>query len=1072
MAINSSFQSVAEQIINFNNNVVELLSKLNQLTTSPESSVSVNITDNSGIARQINLPSVTYLQTEINRLNNNINAIYGLDGTGSLIQSSTNKFRKVALIDLNREPVDVGTLDTVTSFKSEKNWFFDSLLNPMLFVEFDLTSKVDDSTRKCLVRRYIIDFQQNVNGTFTQTGQSALTSFNTLFRGKNNILLNDLENWIRTTPGVVNPNDINYDEQVFDLSPNDIRFDGLFSVLKTEVDSVNRKLWYYLNTLEYLDKSSGEARQLSINDELIINVIDSTSRYKVLEVSTASSNPRVRLERISGLDPIPVATDSLKIYSPVIYTKKLKVSVGVNERCVVFIKPMDAETNILAKNWSEGTGFWTNDLRLVSSNSDNGKFFEQFYIEKVYDYGTVLNDLVAKKIPNQLSATPGVTQLSPDNFKVVQINRHLTDSQDSNELRNKYAQQKSLKSEIDQINASLIEKNKQLRVTRFTSAADRKKFENEITRLNTSKNSKSALLKSNLDEIISLSNQISKKESPKYRVRGFWPIPTATVTRNTRPQEVVQFRVQYRYLSQDGSESPIETFTFNDAESTTNTQSQKTAVYSNWIEFKTDARKRKYDAATNQYFWQIEDVSDADTPNINQLDIPIQQNESVQIRIKSISEVGWPESPIESDWSDILTVNFPQELTEVLNESEFILKEADKEDLKVSVQNEFTIRGIDDHLSETTMTNDKTFYHTTSSILSGFRDQNGSAIDLFTYLQTLENKIKSLEEQITRAKGELKVIIYRNNDEFVIQNGSEISFNVECEDYLDKYLVSGAPTGRVYENNIYVIRDFLLKIRNNSQSSPLGLLSSRTYTSGDIFNTQSPQVFWVNDQNELITSDVTGQTKTQIDNQFIWSVNFESLTQTLSATKLSDNIGNTFSVSNSLTNVLGSIEWNIGYSESTILSFIGNNKSLLDPSKWIDDVESISSSTKLLTTVHPMIGDIQNITETNSTKVKSIEPGSQNDLNIAIPVYFKMNALDNVNGTGADYEYINLNNVTSTIKHVKKVRFFLENESENRPFVFTVKFNINRSKVVVKKNRALDFTPNVSTSGQDVSITR
>jgi hypothetical protein len=33
-----------------------------------------------------------------------------------------------------------------------------------------------------------------------------------------------------------------------------------------------------------------------------------------------------------------------------------------------------------------------------------------------------------------------------------------------------------------------------------------------------------------------------------------------------------------------------------------------------------------------------------DLPNINQLDISIQSNEKIDIRIKSISEVGWPDS--------------------------------------------------------------------------------------------------------------------------------------------------------------------------------------------------------------------------------------------------------------------------------------------------------------------------------------------------------------------------------------------------------------------------------------------
>ena len=61
-----------------------------------------------------------------------------------------------------------------------------------------------------------------------------------------------------------------------------------------------------------------------------------------------------------------------------------------------------------------------------------------------------------------------------------------------------------------------------------------------------------------------------------------------------------------------------------------------------------------------------------------------------------------------------------------------------------------------------------------------------------------------------------------------------------------------------------------------------------------------------------------------------------------------------------------------------------------------------------------------------------------------------MNSLDS-NQSGLNYKYINLNLSRQTVKHVKKIKFFLENESENRPFTFTIKFNINRSKVIVKK---------------------
>jgi hypothetical protein len=249
------------------------------------------------------------------------------------------------------------------------------------------------------------------------------------------------------------------------------------------------------------------------------------------------------------------------------------------------------------------------------------------------------------------------------------------------------------------------------------------------------------------------------------------------------------------------------------------------------------------------------------------------------------------------------------------------------------------------------------------------------------------------------------------------------------------------------------------------------LISNKTFGDTNIYNQSAPQVFWVNDQNELIVSNTTGQTRTQITNQFLWSVNFNSLDQT-NVTKLSDNIGNSFITvgNNSITNILATNDFNIGYSEASVLSFIGNNNSLLDPSKWIDTATSVSSTTKLLTSVHPQVNNLNNITETNSDKVKVINPGDNNDVNIPINIYFKMNALDTTK-TGLNYQYINLNSATRTVRHIKKVKFYLENESENTPFVFTVKFIINRNKVIVKKNIPVSSSPNIANSLQSANTT-
>jgi hypothetical protein len=76
---------------------------------------------------------------------------------------------------------------------------------------------------------------------------------------------------------------------------------------------------------------------------------------------------------------------------------------------------------------------------------------------------------------------------------------------------------------------------------------------------------------------------------------------------------------------------------------------------------------------------------------------------------------------------------------------------------------ELSSKGLDDHLSDTIVVNNLTFHHDSNKILSGFKDENGVALDLYTYLISLQERILSLEEKIKRVKGELEVIILRNN---------------------------------------------------------------------------------------------------------------------------------------------------------------------------------------------------------------------------------------------------------------------------------------------------------------------
>jgi hypothetical protein len=126
---------------------------------------------------------------------------------------------------------------------------------------------------------------------------------------------------------------------------------------------------------------------------------------------------------------------------------------------------------------------------------------------------------------------------------------------------------------------------------------------------------------------------------------------------------------------------------------------------------------------------------------------------------------------------------------------------------------------------------------------------------------------------------------------------------------------------------------------------------------------------------------------------------------------------------------------------------VGNDLRLIESSKWTEPAtrEDSSSVTKLLTTVHPVVKKLETIRETNADKLYSLSPGDQNSLRIPVNIYFKMNSLDNTVG-GENFTYVAINNTTKNVKHVKKVKFLLYNEAENKSFKFTIEFTINRQR--------------------------
>lgn len=1007
----NSFVTIAEQVQLLNNNSVEILTKLNDIVTSQDSAINVTQINSDGDESTYSMPTVGKLQKDINILNNNVKRLSGLnDNNVHIIDGKSSK--KIFLSDLNREPNRIDYLNTVSQFSSTNNWFFESLMNPMLSVNFDLTDKVESAVDGVISRRYIVKFERDLNNNYTTSGLQSKNDFTERFINKSDINLQDFINWHinPTNVGVIDNKTLVYDEQYFEFDFQEVTEHGIFSVLKQETDTINNKMWFHLYPFKYTT-ISGEEKVIQSGDELVLNRQDSVTRWTVLETSVASSDFRVRLERIEGYDPIPTGTNILKFYGSTVVKKMVKVSVGFDEYLVVFMKPSNRKNNIKGSVWSQGTALYTNDLIL---DSDSNISMAQYYLNTVYDYGQVLKDMVTKIIPSKFGLKPNTPVLSDQNFKVVQINKHLTDTSDSKELKDIHSQKNKVKTKIDQINSAISQKNKELSVKKYQSVAEKNQSQNELTKLIQEQESNSKLLATLTTQIKSKTDTVITAE-PKFRLRGFWAMPAPRQEQGYREQEVIQFIIQYRYSAKNGLENQTEGYSVVDGDET------KTGYFSNWVSMKTDIRKRTYDETTQKWVWTIEDISDADTPNINQLDISLQQGEKVEIRVSSISEVGYPDSIIQGDWSNILTKEFPDDLNNITDSNDFILQEAQQDNMNIQFEQSLNSKGINSHVQKSYFVNEQYIAHDDSVIQTNFKDDNGNPFNLKEYLEYLTNKIKTLEDIIYSSKGKLKVSFFNGVEEVEIDNNTNIKIDFICENNA----ISNDNIN--YDNNIYINDDYYIKLDNISNSQ-LSFLVKESYTTGNTIRTGINDLpCLVNKDNKFLVqenyqyiyfcdnangtmlysgSSVNSPSSATINSQIISSNLLPGLSNTYSNTYSNSNTSQT--LYNALGYSTGPLnDWNIGGSMGTLISPVVNS---------IDDL-----------IVKDSIGN----------NYKSLNPNNQ--IIIPLNIYWKF--------ITSEKTTVNINTEVNYTEHNKSLRIWLNPSSLNTIFQFIMSFNIKSKNI-------------------------
>lgn len=699
------------------------------------------------ISEDMSLPSFSNIVKRVERAENTISKF--TQGKG-VVETDDGTYRKIKVTNVSRPPEAISSLEFSNVFNIDPNWFFESLQYPRCTVSIDLTDKIDEDSDRVYVTRIILDRSNtdilnyyNANIANKPVGYAALITM----LEKDGIAYKEDKDEIKLP--------LTYE-----------RYYGEFRIVNTKLIQDNKgvsRLWYFLDTLSYSEVNEAgiavsTGNILSVNDKVRFN----NSLYSVLEVD--QSQNCVRLGYDIGYETLGNG-DVLEFYNAPFSSKVVNIGIGINEIDIVYVKGINEEYNLIAKDWSNPISFITNDLIF---NENTNITFEEYYSKNVADFG---KSWIAQIKEGQIHAYNGSTPRTPvinvDDLQVVQINTQLDatlDKETYNKLTSEIAQTKSNISAV----RTTIATNKDLLIQ--SSDEDvRKNIQNIINSDTETLNSLTTQYNSLVEELNTLLNETGViNYSPKYHIRGFFAIPEPV-----NNEQVIGFDIMYRYLHTDETGIKLNTYEYTDSNNII-----QTGVFTDWNVVESALLEKVFDAENDIFVWKNESSADGSKININQIDIPIRNGEKVEIKVRSISEAGYPSNPLKSSWSQSVIVSFPDNLTS--DDTVTTILDSVKSDMTaVVLQETMSAAGVYTHLAD----GNSTYKHTAKNIsyTDSSTDENSvttltemslqDKVDALSKLivdarKSFDTEVKTLKETVNNSINDIKAIIGYTKDSY------------------------------------------------------------------------------------------------------------------------------------------------------------------------------------------------------------------------------------------------------------------------------------------------------------------
>lgn len=724
---------------------LEILQALNDSFFSKQTHLNVNIGDSNYA-----LPSFIALENKINNLQANFENLINAPATGEAYFNFDGNSRAIEVRSFTHTPNSL-KLENVTNFSTLQNDIFKDFLTPVPYFKVDLKNIPSDITN-INVKKIIPKNEELINRFQEFLGENSSYQYN--YSELYKILVAYTE-------------DVDYVE--YDsMKKMPIRKNignGIYVIESIVDDYIDENLDEYItiklrndltderatNNLTYKLFDETISKQFVIGDQLI--TYNDTAKLEIVEIMKNSNTIKVKVlygEYLNLLEnnnkeetELDVINDmsKLRFYADVNFDDYKYINIPLEEDQYVFIcvAPVNDRLNIQS-SW--GTGVILNTYKLTKDDDDTVNF-RDYYEANVRNVGDILFEITA-------SFTSPITSLTKAEFDsiktqpvintgdltVIQINKHLNNSVAAQNIRTLYSQKKRYNTELTEIQTSIDNINNQLASISFDDTTGmRSVYTAQLSEYNTKKNELTTAITKIINEISIAANESEIPiENAKYHIRGFFDYETYSNSIEAAKNHIIGIDVQYRYKNLDTPQGSAQTIS-------------NRFLFSDW-NIMQSYNSEKYPIFDSNYKYVLPGNNDnLNEPSFNQIDIPITQGETVDIKLRVIYDYGYPFIKTTSEWSEVVNIEFPKEYLKDVQILDII--EENNNDIETNrFTNIINEQGVPEHIGDKITDQDITYFHRPENIASGFYTDERRIIPLKDKLSDMDAVITALQDEI------------------------------------------------------------------------------------------------------------------------------------------------------------------------------------------------------------------------------------------------------------------------------------------------------------------------------------